>query len=356
MLYMKRYFFFNHQDVRRANGQTQIQSAFYERLPSVDEIFTGLHMWRTLSVKGVEFGNMPGYDLVTGIFPSIYDAPQGVVPMPDPNERCIGDHDVLPIDLDGGRVYFAHHWGRDWGDNGLGSYSVEYVKRHGREAWATRQRPGPVPQNVSRLTNLGPDSGRKELLLKHPWNTPSVSGYIPLHEGKMTSVFGRWLIGATDGSIALQALAVVNKVDKPVVVGWMHVRGTEAGAAVEEFFVWPTYRQRGIGTTLAGQTLLFAATTTWRERPISWHVTEPDSLAQEIGADPSRVPNWLKSLDFSGSPERTATVSSLTGLLIDLASQSSVDGIALTKRANRSSMVTVVNNDWRRPTYGIVVG
>jgi len=109
------------------------------------------------------------------------------------------------------------------------------------------------------LADLGPSAEHWSQLREHPWDGYSDSSWTPLHWGTLIDVLGRWLIGVSDGSCWLQCVAVLREAEGgPIVAGWIHLRGTSVGADVEELFVWPPYRKRGIGTALAGQALLFA--------------------------------------------------------------------------------------------------
>lgn len=78
------------------------------------------------------------YSIVVGIqcFPSIFKAPNGNVPLPTPGQKTIGGHAVTLIGFDdGARLFiFLNSWGTNWGTNGLGTFSYDYL-RYVMDAW-----------------------------------------------------------------------------------------------------------------------------------------------------------------------------------------------------------------------------
>jgi hypothetical protein len=155
----------------------------------------------------------------------------------------------------------------------------------------------------------------------------------------------------------LQCVAVLHEPDVlPLIVGWMHIRGTADGAEVEELFVWPRYRERGIGTALAGQTLLYAAATLLQHSGWRWHELEADSIMRQRSGSNIHVPGWLKRL--TSNPENVMTSrGKFLALLKRLAESRSLDGIRLLHEnsgADPADVEYVVDDD-RRPTYGVTV-
>ena len=233
------------------------------------------------------------------IFPRFYDAPGGAVPLPDPEEHLVGDHAVLPITMRDERVFFQHNWGPRWGDNGVGSFAIDYLDRYQREAWSIRHAvPGPRPEGVPGSADLGPSSERWDRLREHPWDGNGDSGFILLHHGTRLDILGRWLTGVSDGSVWLQCIAVMREAEGgPMIVGWMHLRGTASGVDVEELYVWPPYprtqhwhRSRGPGVALwchdrmAGGATDLARVGSGRHRPAKVQVEAASSAVVERAA------------------------------------------------------------------------
>jgi hypothetical protein len=270
---------------------------FYERHDSPLDLVRAVTMrqssWRQASQDGA-----PDNELVISTFPSIFDAPSGEVPLPEAGEPFIGEHNVVVthFDPDSERLHFVHSWGSDWGDNGTGSISIDYLTRFYKESWTSRTFAGPQP-DVLGQPDLGPSEMRLEQLRKHSWSPPNDSPLIALSWGNpVFDVAARWLIGI-DGAVCLQSVAFLN--DAPgdaFIVGWMHVRATETGPKITELFVWPPHRERAIGAGLFNQTLVFMAATAWRDQPIQWIESEPDEMVLRHSKTPPRLPRWLKDL------------------------------------------------------------
>src|SRR5215472_818127 len=136
----------------------------------------------------------------------------------------------------------------------------------------------------------------------------------------------------------------------------MHIRGTSEGADIEELFVWPPYRERGIATTLAGQALLYAATTPWQHGRWGWHELEADAIMRERSRWNPRIPGWLNHL--LSNPDSTVTnQAEFLALLERLAKLQSLDGIRLLRDAAgaKSRELDYVVNDDRTPVHGVVL-
>lgn len=295
---------------------------FYERLYSPEELINATGFRYALTQRGFKplDGSVPPpgmpitpilVSLEVTIFPSMYDAPDGIVPLPDQDERPIGNHIVMPIGFDSEYLFFQHNWGPQWGIRGLGCFSRDYLRRFQREAWSLRFLPGPCPEgkNISGgylvpEDGTGPSGERLSRLLGHSWDGHGDSQFFMLREGcrinraGRVDILGRWLIGIGDGSIRLQFLAILHGVEGgPFVAGWMHIRGTSSGSIVEELFIWPPYRKLGIGTTLAGQALLHASLNPlWPKNGWEWKESEADVMVLERSERKPHVPLWLKAV------------------------------------------------------------
>lgn len=358
-LFVKRRDLFHRQEISvKGDIVAELGCSFYERLRSPSDLITAMQLDSALSARGIKVGRKPAQELVVKIFRSMYDAPGGVVPMPDPEERTVGDHAVMPIGIQDERVFFLQHWGPRWGDDGVGSFSIDYLNRYQREAWSIRpQVAGPWPEGVPGLRDLGPSNERWDQLHEHAWDGHGNSKFILLHRGTQIDVLGRWLIGLSDGSAWLQCVAVMRKVEGgPLIVGWIHLRGTASGADVEELYVWPPYREGGIGTALVSQALLYGAMTPWRELPLTWHELEADTVVRQRSPLKPHLPQWFRELPWAAKQSgATATQGTLMELLIRLAGLQILDGVRLLRSEKDSHIMDMVGDDERASTYAVVI-
>jgi hypothetical protein len=71
-----------------------------------------------------------GQAIVVGIrcFESFVCAPNGIIPLPKPEEKEIGNHAICIVGYNSLEecFIFTNSWGKDWGDNGLGKLPFAY--------------------------------------------------------------------------------------------------------------------------------------------------------------------------------------------------------------------------------------
>ncbi len=62
----------------------------------------------------------------------------GVIPDPEPHEQAVGGHAVCAVGYDDktGLVKFRNSWGENWGDNGYGYISYNYLSKNLIDSWA----------------------------------------------------------------------------------------------------------------------------------------------------------------------------------------------------------------------------
>jgi hypothetical protein len=347
--------FHGQQTDTSADGRSVAICEFYERIRSPDELIRAMQLYGALSGRGIQFGKLPQPLVVVAIFPSMFDAPDGIVPMPEGDEHTIGNHIVISLGYRDEQIFFLNNWGPEWGNEGIGTYSMDYVKRYWREGWSMRQLTGPRPDLKG---GLGPSRKRWRQLLAGAWDEHESTHFFALHYGAVVDVFARWLIGVSDGSMRLQCIAVLHEAQaRPLIVGWMHIRGTSDGAEVEELFVWPPYRERGIATTLAGQSLLYAAETPWQHGRWHWHELEADAIMRERSLWKPRISSWLDDLLSNPDGAMTNRDQFLT-LLERLAKSQSPDGVRLLRDAPGvgSRELDYVVDDDQTPAHGVVLG
>jgi GNAT superfamily N-acetyltransferase len=309
-----------------AGGHWVATCGFYERLRSPDELISAMQLHDSVADRDVQFEKPPKQMVAVSIFPSMFDASDGIVPMPEDDESSIGDHIVISLGYKDDHLFFLNNWGPEWGVQGIGAYPIDYVRRYWRDAWSVRGLTGPHPDLGG---SLGPSSERWHKLIEGAWDEHESTNFFALHYGAVVDVFGRWLIGVSDGSMWLQCIAVMHEAEsRPLIVGWMHIRGTSDGADVEELFVWPPYRERGLATTLAGHALLYAATTPWQHGRWRWQELEADAIMRERSQWKPRIPRWLNEL-LSNPDSGVTGQADYLSLLERLAKLKSPDGVRL---------------------------
>jgi GNAT superfamily N-acetyltransferase len=310
-----------------SDGLTVAYCDFYEKIGSADELIAAIQLHKALSERGVSNRNLPQQFVAVTIFPSLFDAPDGIAPMPEDDEHPIGDHIVISLGFELGHLYFLNNWGPEWGVNGIGCFSANYLKHYWREAWSRRWLTGPWPNPPKVASDLGPSNEHLSKLLGGAWDQHETAGFFALHRGTVIDFFGRWLIGFIDGSVRLQCIAVLHEAEaRPLLVGWMHIHGTPYGADVEELFVWPPYRERGIATALAGQVLFYAAQTPWQHARWRWQALEADTIMRQRAQRKPRIPSWLDHL-ISNPDNAMTNQAQFLGLLERLAKSRSLDGV-----------------------------
>ncbi|QDV73802.1 GNAT family N-acetyltransferase [Botrimarina mediterranea] len=137
-----------------------------------------------------------------GNIPDDYDLPvTGVHSLP-----------LLDIDFATSSFVFVNSWGGEWGDNGSGRLSFDYLARRLVEGWTADL------------------SGFSPLALE-----PGIS--LRVLPGARSHLGTSWIFEFCDG-------------DNDVLVAWAHVLQTSTAIDVEELFVRPDYRRRGLATQL----------------------------------------------------------------------------------------------------------
>lgn len=74
-------------------------------------------------------------------YSNAYVTQLGRIEIPRTTDRFLGRHAILIVELEeqatagGWLLTFKNSWGHKWGDNGFGSFGVEYFNAYGREIW-----------------------------------------------------------------------------------------------------------------------------------------------------------------------------------------------------------------------------
>lgn len=155
------------------------------------------------------------------IFKGIYNAPKGFVPMPKFWERSHGSHSVAIVGYDYKKrlLKFVNSWGKDWGDDGFGYLSYDYVDKYITEAWAG-------------MFDIQKDGRRVKLK--------------NIGEFEYESLIYQSVV------VGRQPLHVIDVYQGEKIVGWVHFRFDDLGHSIviEDIFTMPNFRKKGIGDQL----------------------------------------------------------------------------------------------------------
>lgn len=97
---------------------------------------------RTMDLKTVRDSlnkNMPVVAAIE-LFKNAYRAgPTGSLRMPAKNEKAVGKHAIVIVDLEvtgtEEHLIFVNSWGQKWGEGGVGRFSAQYFAAHCKQLW-----------------------------------------------------------------------------------------------------------------------------------------------------------------------------------------------------------------------------
>lgn len=145
-------------------------------------------------------------------------ATNGVIPMPSKFKTLRESHSVVLVGYndENEQLIVRNSWGPAWGDKGYGHIHYKYFNRFQLEAWV------PAARHA-----LRPASGTATGIVEQTWGIPDYFASTPLH--------GLELFDTT----------------KDECVGWTLIVERSGFAEIEEFFVRPNYRGKGLGRRIA---------------------------------------------------------------------------------------------------------
>ncbi len=237
---------------------------YYEPLWITDQFVECIWLAYNLSTA---FGQpLSGVEVAFLAYESIYDAPLGRIPMPGSDEDCVGSHNVRLIGGDhiAQTFDFVNSWGPEWGNNGHGQLTLEYLEEYGWDAWLGWDvHHGPPSATIPEIFQLLHDSDPvPSYELKRLW-TKRVPQGRDTAVGPQGEYDIRWFKHAS-----LTGRCDVNVVEArlgSVLVGWcmgLERQRRESGEHVLqlfELFVWPPYRGKGVARSLIDALLRFAS-------------------------------------------------------------------------------------------------
>ena len=144
-------------------------------------------------------------------------APAGLIPMPSQIAALTGAHSIALVGYDDEKelLYVRNSWGERWGDCGYGYIPYLYFERFQLEAWT--------------LVTAGtpPILGSGQGIMQKTWGIADYLAPSPLHGFEIYDA-------ANDEYVA-----------------WAFVVERDGFADIEEFFVRPSHRGRGLGRRIA---------------------------------------------------------------------------------------------------------
>lgn len=216
----------------------------YEPISSLDALGLEVLLHRRVDVWGQGLEKYQHIDAVIEVFPSIFDVEDGRVPMPGPDERCIGTHCMGIIGIDADETLVARSsWG-DWSCRSpIAFISNEYARAFLREGMVARLAPyGPLESTARQLLKTTDPEEFRRL-----WRCPDREASVRYQTGGVVvRTTENWSL-QTETRVDLVELILRGQKIAWAVMAWTADKGH---AEISEFFVWPTYRRRGYGTRL----------------------------------------------------------------------------------------------------------
>ena len=168
-------------------------------------------------------------NLSVEITDSWFDASNGVIPPPHPDDEIIGSHSFAVVGYDNYRrvMKFANSWGRAWGEDGYGYLPYDYFADRLIESWFFDLREGtkPLAESVAHAKGLNTSAERRAIQLM--W------GHLDILQGEI--LHGREIYDLESDERMAWAFAVPRD-------GFLDI---------EELYVRPNYRRRGYGMLLS---------------------------------------------------------------------------------------------------------
>lgn len=226
-------------------------------------------------------------ELCVEIFPSIYDASTGIVPMPEKNESSRGGHVVRVYGYGPNGFMFQHMWS-GWRDEPTGEFSEEYLAEYLLGCWVTRIKSGRMVYGDYPFAGLKRGEGEPFSDVLSPW--------VPICRRDNVETYCQWIKGTGAGEPWLRVVVIAKSPSgRLVIAGWLHGRLCEDHIDFEEYFVWPRYRREGLGSILANDAIFCAqlngATTA------SWFFMEDDAYTRPLLQRSSK--EWMRSTKAS---------------------------------------------------------
>jgi GNAT superfamily N-acetyltransferase len=229
----------------------------------LDVVYEPVHEWSDLQFilglrdalysTGHSDNMVPQAQLGLELFDGAYSAPLGKLVLPAKDEKFRGRHSVGTLDIFGpGTLRFQNSWGGSWGDGGAGYLSKAYFNRHCDSIWVSRAAWLGPSAAMDRAARAASADGRPNAAhVVTLWHTPNRAAAKEIDcRGATLHVRLRSLNSISGEMGGLQVLDVRSH---NTILGRCHVRHlARHRTIVEEMFVRPTHRLRGVGSALEG--------------------------------------------------------------------------------------------------------
>ena len=191
------------------------RTKYYERIDGPEDVIAVLNSYKQNVALGIP---QVAFTIFEGIFDTKKD---GLVDMPKRREKKIGNHTVAVKGYDHQKrqFYFLNSWGDDWGDNGSGYITYNYLNNYFVEGW------------------LG--LGLMLDLLQLELNTLISVKTIKLTNDKNCE------ISVYKSAIGKKNINVFDIYEHKRLIAWLHFResSVEGKLEIEDLFCLPTYEQ-----------------------------------------------------------------------------------------------------------------
>jgi ribosomal protein S18 acetylase RimI-like enzyme len=230
---------------------------FYERLSDWADVLLASRINAALHENDVRDSWLMDLAVEMDVFDSIYRTRTGEL-VSKPGDSFRGRHAVSLMGLTSNDdLIFPNTWGPDWGDHGLGYISRSYFERHARAVWLARPSwLGWSPSMEAALAELlwqeGSPGHPSESAVAKAWTTPN---RIWAREASVNGLRCLFRLRQVMGSPPRAPLVEVIDISaEDRILGRVHLELAldSQEAVVQELFVRPDDRRRGIGMALLG--------------------------------------------------------------------------------------------------------
>lgn len=252
-----------------------IPLAFYEPIESFDRLaLEVLLIQKAQDFELVDTAGMAGVSLK--VFPSIYDAADGVLKFPEEDEPSVGEHYMRILGLHDSDTLVVQNTWSGWTRDNLGYVSREYFDHYATEGWIYRRWDyGPSEDTADELLRTSEKSRFKELW-RRKQRFGSSSAVAPNKRIKL-KWFECWsLQSERPAEVLMVEFDGRIRVGVAVLVHFGGYGDNPPLSSLSDIFVWPNYRRVGYGRMLerfAAERSVMAGS-----KEISIHVWNADAV------------------------------------------------------------------------------
>lgn len=223
--------------------------SFYEPIEGFERLALEVHLIEKAHNCDLHYAaGMAGVSFT--IFPSMHDAADGVLVLPEEDEQPIGQHYMGAISMrNENELVFRNTWSK-WAPNNLAYVSRDYFDRFAQEGWISRKwDSGPTDATAAELLRTSePAEFRRLWRRKQRFGT---SSNVTPNANIKLKWFACWSL-----QVESPAEVLVVEFDKNIRVGvaiLVHYEAagdSPATSSLVDLFIWPNYRRVGYGLLL----------------------------------------------------------------------------------------------------------